>query len=125
MQEKPVSARCGGRAGFLFANISANLHRRHLDHAQYSMVGARSLEVYEKRAKERQREHGGTAPGKKNTGGQKSTSVSGKSRDEAGVAVGVDGKARRQLLSVRQTNLSSGYRRKRRRDRNESPNLLW
>ena len=44
------------------------------------------------KARERQQEHGGTAPGKaKNTGGNISTSE-GKSRDIAGEAVGLSGR---------------------------------
>lgn len=55
-----------------------------------AMVAGRAKDVYAKLAKERQRDHGGTAPGKaKNTGGNSTTSVSdaGKARDQAGKVV--------------------------------------
>lgn len=71
--------------------VSKNLHRRHLTETQRGLIGARIKEEYAKLAKERQREHGGTAPGK-NTCGKSATSDSGKARDQAGAAVGVSGK---------------------------------
>jgi hypothetical protein len=50
--------------------------------------------VYDQQAKERQKQHGGTAPGKQaNTGGKCTTSDSSKARDAAGAAVGVSGKS--------------------------------
>ena len=56
------------------------------------VVGARVKDLYDKAAKERQKKHASTAPGKaKNTCDHVTTSVSGKSRDAAGQAVGVSG----------------------------------
>ena len=73
--------------------LSANLHRRQLTQSQRAMIGAKSKKYYEDKAKERQQEHGKTAPGrKKNTSDDAGISVSGTSRDAIGVAVGVDGK---------------------------------
>jgi hypothetical protein len=56
------------------------------------MVADKVRDYHDERAKERQKEHGGTAPGK-NTGGKPSTSDSGKARDAAGkaAACGLDG----------------------------------
>ncbi|MCE5268909.1 MAG: hypothetical protein LLG00_13605 [Planctomycetaceae bacterium] len=54
------------------------------------MVADNIRDYYDKQAKQRQKEHAGTAPGK-NTGGKSTTSDSGKARDAAGKAVGVSG----------------------------------
>lgn len=52
----------------------------------------RDLEKLERpEAKERQKKHGGTAPGRKNTSG-KFPEVSGQTRDKVGAAVGINGK---------------------------------
>ena len=55
--------------------------------AEHPEKAAEIREIYDRQAKERQKEHGGTAPGKeKNTGGKFATSDSGKARDKAGEA---------------------------------------
>ena len=54
------------------------------------------------RAKERQKEHGETAPGKsKNTGGKFSTSDKGKSRDRVAEQLGISGKQYDKIKTVR------------------------
>lgn len=55
--------------------VSQNVHRRHLTTSQRSMLAAHALEYFEKLAKERQRTHGNTAPGRKNTSAGFSRSV--------------------------------------------------
>ena len=61
--------------------------------SQLSMVADKAREYYDKAAKERQKDHGGTAPGKgKNTSG-KLTGSDGDARDAAGKALGVSGRS--------------------------------
>jgi hypothetical protein len=45
--------------------ISANLKRRHLTQTQKAEIALKAIPLYEQEAKERQRNHGGTAPGRK------------------------------------------------------------
>jgi len=65
--------------------VSVNLHRRHLTSSHRAGIATEVRPMLEEEAKERQKEHGGTAPGKpaENTGGNNSTSDDGKSRDAA------------------------------------------
>jgi len=73
--------------------VSANLHRRHLTPSQRAAAATEIEEHYSAAAKQRQRDHGGTAPGKRgNTGGKVATSDNGKARDAAGKACGVSGR---------------------------------
>jgi len=75
--------------------LSKNLHRRHLDKSQRGLVAGSAQKLWDKykaEAKERQRKHGGTAPGKaKDTQVNSSLSVSGQSRDQIGVQFGISG----------------------------------
>lgn len=66
-----------------------NGERRHLTPSQRACVALEFMPGLKQEAKKRQEEHGGTAPGRKNTGGHKTTSVAGKSRDQAAKIVGV------------------------------------
>lgn len=71
--------------------ISLNVHRRHMDKTQLACVPVRALPHYEEEAKERQREHGGTAPGRPSeTVKEKFPEVSPQSRDLAAASVGVN-----------------------------------
>lgn len=74
--------------------LSLNLHRRHLTPTQLAMVGARARKLYDKRAKERQKEHGRTAPGRKKSLPVNLPEVNGcDARDDVGKSVGVSGKS--------------------------------
>jgi len=77
--------------------LSHNLHRRHLSVAQRALVAARVKASYAKAAKERQVEHGRTAPGKpgENTSRQQSVTDrhANEASAEAGAALGVSGKS--------------------------------
>jgi protein gp37 len=67
-----------------------NFHSKKYDASQKSEIARRLKPFYAAQAKERQQEHGGTAPGRpKNTSGKNSGSDS---RDAAGAAVGVNGR---------------------------------
>ena len=58
------------------------------------MVAARARGMYDEAAKERQKAHADTAPGKaKNTPGKFTGSVNSDARDAAGKALGVSGKS--------------------------------
>ena len=83
--------------------LHPHLHRRHLQPSQIAMVGDKVREVFDLRAKERQKSHGGTAPGKtKDTPGNVTGSVSVDARDEAGKAVGVSGSLIDRARKVRE-----------------------
>lgn len=77
--------------------ISANLHRRHLSAGQKAALAYKLKPMYAEAAKKRQREHGGTAPGKpKETLVANSPQVSEherKSREQAAKAVGSSGRS--------------------------------
>lgn len=69
--------------------LSKNLVRRQLSFGQRSMIAARAKEYYAKQAKERQRQHGGTRPGRAADTSRKSARTDfGKSTDAAGRARG-------------------------------------
>ncbi len=73
----------------------AVLHRRHLDTSQRAMVGARAEKLrarFKEEAKERQKEHGGTAPGKAKSLQAGLPEVKVQSRDQLAEVVGVSGR---------------------------------
>lgn len=74
--------------------LSRNLHRRHLTPSQVSMVGARARDLYDKQAKERQKE--GQHRGREKQSGRKVENLpptdKAKARDQVGKAVGVSGR---------------------------------
>lgn len=68
---------------------AANIERRHLTDGQLAAVAVNLLPFYEAEAKERQREHGGTAPGRcGDTSRNPARSDGGKSAVRAAAAVG-------------------------------------
>ncbi len=68
--------------------VSLNLKRRNLTASERAAIGVELLDFFKKEAKERQRAHGGTAPGKKavHTPGK---NAGGEAREQAAAAVGV------------------------------------
>jgi hypothetical protein len=71
--------------------VTVNLRRRHLTHAQLACVGAELMPHLQRDALERQRVHGGTAPGRGANTSDTSFRGVGRARDLAGKAVGVSG----------------------------------
>jgi hypothetical protein len=61
---EPAFRTWDGQGSLIAFVVSLNLHRRHLSESQRGLVAARLREQYQAEAKERQREHGGTAPGR-------------------------------------------------------------
>lgn len=84
--------------------LSMNVHRRHLTTTQKALIAKAAMPHFKEAAKERQREHAGTAPGQpSNTSGipARSVSASGNlARDEAAKEVGVSGRTVAQLERV-------------------------
>lgn len=76
----------GSLLGFV---VSENLHRRHLTESQREAIAVEILPRLENEAKERQRQHGGTAPGRGKTLGEQVPQVKGKATERAGELLGV------------------------------------
>jgi hypothetical protein len=97
--------------------ISLNEQRRHLNDSQRKMAAARALPFFEAEAKRRQREHGGTAPGRPKTLVADLPEVLDEAtfpeplpsprpplaRAEAGVAFGVPGRGVQQAKTVQKS----------------------
>lgn len=73
---EPIVKEWDGKGSIVSHVISLNLKRRHLTSAQKAAVAVDMLPMLEAEAKERQRNHGGTAPGKSKTLPQKIEEVS-------------------------------------------------
>ncbi len=92
-----------GKGDLMAIVISLNLNRRHMNAGQKACVAADAMPMFQKAAKERQKEHGGTAPGRKaNTRAKNSTS--GKARDQAAKAFGVGGSTVGQAKGLKEAD---------------------
>jgi len=80
--------------------INANLRRRQLNPGQVAMIGTELEPFFADEAKERQREHGKTAPGRK-TLRTKSSEVIGKAVDQVAAVLGVGSSTISQAKKVR------------------------
>ncbi|MCR4340028.1 MAG: ParB/RepB/Spo0J family partition protein [Gemmatimonadaceae bacterium] len=69
--------------------LGENLERRHLTPSQTAVVAEKSIPLFAAEAKERQREHGGTAPGRPKTLEPERAQVSGRARALAAEKFGV------------------------------------
>jgi hypothetical protein len=86
----------------LIAERDENTERLEFSPSEIVELGRRLEGLEKPAAKERQKEHGGTAPGKRkrNTGGKFPQVISGKSRDKVGSAVGTSGKTYEKAKAV-------------------------
>lgn len=77
--------------------VSKNIHRRHLTAGQRAAAAAKAMTYHVEEAKERQREHGGTAPGKVKTLVEPAPQVidaqENKARERAGKLFNVSGRS--------------------------------
>ena len=73
--------------------VSQNLHRRHLSTSQRAAIAADLISQFEQEAKQRQREHGHTAPGKNHLETIVPECSDGKSTEKAGKLLNVSGKS--------------------------------
>jgi len=89
--------------------VSANLHRRHLNETQRGVIAQKSIEFYERAAKERQ--HDGQVAGGKARHTECSSEATSpqsrvpQSRDEAGAAVGVGGRTVGRVKEAMKTGI--------------------
>lgn len=83
--------------------LSANLARRELTKGQRAALALEILPEYEERAKQRQREHGGTAPGRSaDTEGKSAPSESGRAVDAAAARLGVSASYVKRVRKLRE-----------------------
>ncbi|MCZ2109783.1 MAG: ParB N-terminal domain-containing protein [Dehalococcoidia bacterium] len=69
--------------------LATNLQRRHLTQSQRAAVAAKALPLLRAEAKERQRHHGGTAPGRRKSLSAGVREVKGKASERAAERFGV------------------------------------
>jgi protein gp37 len=82
--------------------LSKNLRRRHMDVGQRSLLGVSLLPYYEHAAKERQREHGKTAPGRKSLPANLPGVSKADARDLVAQVVNVSGKSISKAKAVKE-----------------------
>ncbi len=94
--------------------LSANLHRRHLTTSQLACVAVELQDYHKAAAKERQREHGGTAPGKHSVKKLTKCSNDGKAAQQVAKLLGTnrqyvaDAKRIRREAPIMATRVKSG-----------------
>lgn len=86
---EPVTREWDGEGSLVAFVMSQNLHRRHLNASQRALIAQDALPHLEAEAKERQRAHGGTAPGRRNTPSINGVSVPRSAAEDAAALVGV------------------------------------
>jgi hypothetical protein len=86
----PATREWDGQGSLVAFIVSLNLHRRHLTSSQRAAVAAEMLPMLEQEAKDRQRTHAGTAPGRKGTLGQKVDGVNGRAAQQAAKLAGTN-----------------------------------
>jgi hypothetical protein len=91
---EPATREWDGQGSLVAFVVSLNLHRRHLSSSQRAAVAAEMLPLLEAEAKERQRRHGGTAPGRR----------AGQGESLPQLSAGVKGEARQVAAEVAGTN---------------------
>lgn len=84
--------------------LATNLLRRHLTPSQRAAIGAEAMPEFKAEAKQRQRKHGNTAPGRANTSGKSSTSVPRLASEAAGAAVGVNERYVREAAAIKEAD---------------------
>ena len=84
--------------------VAANVHRRHLNVGQRAFISLELLPLFEKLAKARQKEHGGTAPGKSLPDNLPEVSRRDlEAREQAGKVTKVSGKSVQHAKKVAQS----------------------
>lgn len=87
---EPRTVKWNGKGSFVDFVVDMNSNRRDLTKSQKAMIALELKKEYAKEAKERQKEHGGTAPGReKNTSDKSVISVKGSARALAAHKLGV------------------------------------
>jgi hypothetical protein len=87
---EPACREWDGEGSVVAFVVSANLHRRHLTSSQKAAIAVGIKRELAKEAKQRQKKHGGTTPGKKKTLPQKVEEVNGEAAEQAAQLMGTN-----------------------------------